>query len=404
VVVKAVSSVLTEVQRSTTQPATIHPMYRAEVRVKISGYVSDVNADIGDVVSSGQTLAVIDVPEIQKQREIIEARITRYESEEGRALAGVQLAQANVRSAEARVAQAESLMGGSEAALAAMEAEFSRTQDLVQRQSLQNRMLDEVRKKRDSEKANSESTAAAIESAVANVAVAKAEQLAAEADLKAAQADTLIARRQLEELDVMIDYATIKAPFAGMVTQRFVNPGDLVRADSEVGSGQPLFAISQLETVRVHIHVPEVEAALVSRGDQVTLRFPSFPDEQPLVAAVTRLAGELDSSTRTMLVEVQIENTDRKLIPGMFGEATISLSTKVAATMLPARAIRFSETGDAYVYIVDDDSTISTVTVTTGIDDGHSIQILNGVEPGQRVVDAHLQRFTDGQKVTVLSR
>ncbi len=402
--VKTVSAVETNVQRTTTQPATVHPFYRAEVRAKVSGYVGEVKADIGDIVDAGATLAVIDVPEMHKQHEIIEARITQYESEEVRAEARVELAQANVRSAEARLDQAKSEMNRADASLAAMEAEFNRTADLVQRQSLESRMLDEVRKKRDSERANKEATASAIKSADADVAVAQARLTSAQADLKAVQAETAIARRQLEEVDVLMDYATLKAPFAGLVTQRHVDPGDLVRETSEVGNGQPLFVVSQVETVRVHIPVPEVDAALVSRGDAITLRFPSFPAEEPMTAQVTRLAGDLDPSTRTMLVEAEIQNPDRKLIPGMFGEASISLSTKVAATMLPARAVRFSESGEAYVYIVDDDSTVSVAPVKTGMDDGHSIQILAGLQPGQQVIDAHLKRFIDGEKVAPLSR
>jgi multidrug efflux pump subunit AcrA (membrane-fusion protein) len=71
--------------------------------------------------------------------------------------------------------------------------------------------------------------------------------------------------------------------------------------------------------------------------------------------------------------------------------------------MLPARAIRFSETGQAYVYVIGDDERVSIMNVETGMDDGQSIEILAGARPGDRVVDAHLQRFVDGQPVSILS-
>lgn len=400
--VKTVSVVQEDVKRTMMQPATVHPYYRAEVRAKVSGYVKEVKADIGDCVEAGTTLAVIAVPEMDKQRQIIEARITRYEFEEKRAEAGVGLAGANVRSAEAKLAQAKSEMSRAEASLAAMEAEFNRTRDLVQRQSLESRVLDEVRKKRDSELANKEATASAINSAEAEVAVAEAQKASAQADLQAAEAETAIARRELEELDILMAYAILKAPFSGMVTARTVDPGNLVRESSEVGRGQPLFVISQVARVRVHIPVPEADAALVSRGDAITLRFPSFPAEEPVEATVTRLSGDLDPSTRTMLVEAEIENTDNKLLPGMFGEASITLSTKVATNMLPARAVRFSESGEAYVYIVGGDQTVTVTPVTTGFDNGHSIEVKQGIEPGQQVIDAHLKRFESGQKVTLV--
>jgi len=400
--VKTVAVVQQNVQRTTTQPATVHSFYRAEVRAKASGYVKEVKADLGDFVEDGAVLAVIDVPEMTQQRRIIEARITRYESVVERANAGVELANANVRAAEAMLAQSKSQMSQVDASVAAMEAEFTRVQDLVERRSLEARMLDEVRKKRDSERANKEAMASAIQSAEAEVAVAQAKTASAQAEVKTAEAETVIARLQLEEIDVLIAYATLKAPFAGVVTRRTVDPGDLVREGSEVGNGEPLFVISQLEKVRVQIPVPEVDAALVRQGDAVSLSFPAFPAEQPIKATVTRLAGDLDPSTRTMLVEADADNPDRKLIPGMFGQATISLSNTTVANMLPARAIRFRESGEAYVYIVESDQTVTVTPITTGIDNGRAIEVTSGVEPGQQVIDAHLKRFTSGQKVVLL--
>jgi len=198
-------------------------------------------------------------------------------------------------------------------------------------------------------------------------------------------------------------FLQVAGPFDGVVTQRSVAPGDLVRESSEVGRGEPLFVVSQMTTGRVHIPIPEADAALVSEGDTVTLSFPSFSAEEPITHPVTRLSRELDPSTRTMLVEVEVDNVTGKLLPGMFGQATISLSNKIAANMLPARAVRFDESGEAYVYVVGENDKVSVVNVTTGIDDGHSIQILTGLQSGQQVVDAHLKRFTDEQKVTVLS-
>ena len=402
VAVKTVAVVEQDVQRTSAQPATIHAYYRAEVRAKVSGYVKEVRADIGDFVKVGATLALIDIPEMQKERLVIQARIDRGESEEKRAAAGVELATANIQSAEATLEQAKSEARRAGASLAAAEAEYSRTRDLVERRSLERRVLDEVRKKRDSEIANKDAVESAIRSAEAGVAVAQARRSSAQADVEAAQADTAIARRQLEELDVLLAYAELKAPFAGVVTHRTVDPGDLVRESSEVGKGEPLFVVSQIDRVRVHIPVPEVDAAMVTRGDAVTLTFPSFAAEESLAATITRLAGELEPSTRTMLVEAELSNAEGKLIPGMFGQATIELSAKVAANMLPARAIRFTESGEAYVYLVDETETVSVVPITTGYDNGRFIEVASGAEKGQRVIDAHLKRFTDGQKVSRL--
>ena len=399
VAVKTVAVIQQDIRRSSVQPATVHAFYTAAIQAKVHGYVKDVKADIGDAVKAGDPLAIIDVPEMAKQRLIAVAQVDRQQAEEERAKAGIELAKANVQAAEALAAEAKSQLQQVEASLAAAEAEFQRTKDLVNRGSFQARMLDEVREKRDSEAAGKAAVNSSIESALANVIVAKSKLAAAQADLKAAAAQTIIQRRQIEEIDELIKYATLTAPFDGVVTKRNVSPGDLV---SERSMAAPLFVISQLDKVRIHIPIPENEAAFVDRGDSVSLVFPSFPAEEPLVAGVTRLTGSLDPSTRTMLVEAEVENADGKLLPGMFGQASITLSTQVASKMLPARAIRFEESGKAYVYVVSDEA-VTVVAVVTGIDDGNTIEIVSGLESGQTVIDAHLQRFTDGQIVRVLN-
>ncbi len=401
--VKTVAVATTEIRRTTTQPASIHAYFHADIRSLATGYVKETKVDIGDFVDAGAPLAIIDVPELRQNRLVIEARIARHEAEEKRFLAGINFADANIRSFEAKLSQSKSELNRADASLAASEAEFNRTSDLVERQSLQPRMLDEARMKRDAELADQAAMASAIDSAEADVTVAKARKAAAEAELAAAKADTEIARRQLKELDVLIDYAILKAPFAGVVTDRNVEPGDLVRQASEVGAGSPLFVISQIDQVRVRIPVPESDAPLVNRGDEVTLSFPSFSSEANVVATVTRLSNSLDPSTRTMMVEAELANPEGKFLPGMFGQASVNLATKVAANMLPSRAIRFTEAGQAYVYVVASDETISIVDVKMGMDDGNTIEILAGVSPGDRVVDAHLKRFAPGQKVTVLN-
>ncbi|QDU63031.1 Multidrug resistance protein MdtA precursor [Planctomycetes bacterium Pan216] len=397
--VRTVSVTERAIPRTTTQPATVYPYFRAEIRPRVSGYVADLEADIGDVVGAGDVLAIVDVPEMLEQRNIIDARIARNQAREQQATAGVTLAQANVKSAESRLGQAESEVHRAKAHLAAADAEFTRIDDLVKRQSLESRMLDESRKKRDGDRASLKAVTSAIEAARADVGVAKANELSAQADLQAARSETAISESQRKEIDVLIGYATIRAPFDGIVTERTIDPGDLVTVNQDDRKGKPLFVISQVDRVRVHVPVPEAEAAFVNPGDPVTLTFPSFSGEKAIDASVTRLAHALDPSTRTMLVEVEVPNPRRKLIPGLFGQATITLESRASANVLPARAVRFSEQGQAYVYVVGDDETVSIAEVTTGHDDGQTIQIVSGVEKDAQVIDAHLKRFTDGQRV-----
>ena len=400
VAVKAVTVIAEDVSKTTRQPATVLPLNEAEIRAKAFGYVTELAVDIGDFVKQGETLAVIAVPEVDKQLQVLKAQIEHSEAKEQQAQAGVQLAQAGIESAKATLQQSKSALQGVKAAVAAAEAEFDRTSDLVDRQSLQGRMLDEVRKKRDSEVANESSAESAINASAAKVTVAEAQLAAARADLAASKSDTEVAKKRMEETEVLLGYATLKAPFDGVITSRTVDLGDLVQPESQI---KPLFVVSQIGKVRVQMPVPEGAAASVNPGDKVTLSFPSFEGEPAIESTITRAAGSLDSSTRTMLVETEVENKENKLIPGMFGQATITLSSNTAANMLPARAIRFDESGQAYVYAIGEDSTVSVVNVTTGMDDGSSVEIVEGVSVGQLVIDAHLKRFKTGQKVAPLN-
>lgn len=404
VVVKTVAVVAQEVQQTSKQPATVYAFNRAEIRARVSGYVVDVKADIGDVVNAGDVLAVIDVPELDMQRQILQAKVARQKAEEARAAAGVGLAEANVASSEAKLRQAAAEVSRTEADLAAADSEFSRTSDLVDRQSLESRMLDEVRQKRDAARASKQSMLSAISSAEAEVDVAKAKLTSAKADVEAAKAETTIAAKQLEELAVMMNYATLKAPFTGMITARSIEPGNLVREAREVGMGKPLFVVSDVSKVRIHVPIPEADAAMINPGDKVNLKFPSFPGQEPITATVTRRTGDLDPSTRTMLIEIELPNPDGRYLPGMFGEASIELSSKTALNMLPARAVRFTTKGDAYVYVVEEDNTVTITDVSTGYDDGNSIEVTSGVTAGQLVVGAHRKRLQNGQAIETMDQ
>ena len=293
--VKTVTVESTELERTSTQPATVHAFYEAEIQAKVTGYVDEVKVDIGDVVKKNDVLATLSIPEMDKQQKILNAQIQRHLALEKQATAGVELAKADVLAAKARLAQAKSEKNRVAASLAAAEAEFQRTEDLVQRQSLAPRVLDEVRKKRDSERAALSAVDSSIQSAVADVTVATARQTSAEADLAVAKEDTKIARTELEELQVMIEYGVLKAPFAGVVTSRTIDPGDLVRNQESNTDGASLFVISQISTVRVRIPVPELDAMRVNRGDGVTLSFPFYQDEPEIKGTVSRSTQSLDS-------------------------------------------------------------------------------------------------------------
>ena len=259
--------------------------------------------------------------------------------------------------------------------------------------------LDEAEARYEASRATKLAAEAGTVSAEANVTLAGAKLNAAQADLVSRKAETDVARRELEELDVLMSYAILKSPLKGVVVERHVDPGDLVRDAPAGGNDGPLFAIAQLDRVRVRVAIPERDASWVTVGDAATLALLSMPG-RPFAGKVARVAGSLHTGTRTMQVEIDLPNDDRALLPGMFGEVTIVLDEH-EALVLPASAVRHDEVGNAHVYVVDGDDRVQVVDVSTGLDDGHEIEITGGLEGGERVVGSTIGRIRPGTMARV---
>lgn len=399
VTVRSVAVGQQSLTRTTTQPAWIEPYFQAEIRGRISAYVREIKVDFGDTVSAGDVLAILDAPEMSRQVDVVLARIRRLEAEELRASAEVDVTAAGILSAESLLKQAESAVAMDEASLKAITAEYERVKDLVSRGSSEPRLLDEASRRRESAQASRMASLSSVTSAEANIAVAKARHASAEASLKAAQAETMVVRAELDELKQTMQYLQLSAPFAGIVTRRSIDPGDLIHTGSGTENEPPLFTVSRVDRLRCRIAVPERDAVFVRAGDQISLVLPSLTDGE-IRTSVTRTSRSLDRETRTLLVEAEISNADGKLLPGMFGQATVTMRETATTSILPAGAVRFDADGKAFVYVIRDDDTVAVSGVTVISDDGSTLQ-LRGIEPGQRVIGPHLQRFSDGQKVKI---
>ena len=399
--VRLVAAERTTIERTTTQPATIHAYHQAKIHAKVAGYLSELNVDIGQTVKKGDVLGVISVPELQISYERKQAEIRSLEAMQQSAAAGVKLAQADVQAAQAHQSQADAEVAQTDAQLNADTSEFNRVTQLVEQKAVAGRLLDEARQQLEASTSAKAAVQAALQSAVAAVTVSREKAAVAEAAVKAAAAQTDVVRKELEELATMMQYAILKAPFKGVVTQRHVDPGDLVRniQDASEPSREPLFEIAQVDQVRLRIAIPEMEAPLTRVGNAVSLKLRSLPDRE-FEGKISRMSRRLDESTRTMHVEVDMDNNEGLLIPGMYGEATVTLQQTPDALMIAATAVQFDKTGNSSVYVVEDGA-VRIVPVRTGHDDGRQIQILSGIDETAKITAGRIGRFKDGQKVRV---
>ena len=388
--------------RTTTQPATIHAYFEARVLAKAAGYLSELKVDIGTSVEQGDVLAVIALPELEKQRDAKLATIAHLQAEEKYSDSQLQIAQAKEQSFQAKLAKAVAEVKRAEAELVANQVQLGRVTDLVQQQAVADRLQDEAQKKFDMAEAAKVASDASVTSAEAEVNLAKAEVSAAQAGVSVAAAMTAVARSQLEELDELLKYATLSAPFAGVVIQRNVEPGDLVRnaQTSAAHVGQPLFVVANTSRVRVRVHLAERDVPLADVGDPVAVSLQSLPG-RTFRGQIDRVAGALDEQTRTMLVEIDLANEDGLLRPGMFGQATVTLAPAADVVALPARAVRYDDKGNSYVYLLNESDEVEVIDVVTGFDNGHEIEISSGVDTTSRVVGPLIDRLKPGQKVKV---
>lgn len=392
----------TTMQRTTTQPATIHAYYETKVFSKVAGYLTDLKVDIGAVVKKGDVLAVISIPEMDKQREAKLATIQQMKANERRATAQLAVSKASELSYQAKRDMAAAEVDKADASLRAARVELNRITDLVKKQAVAERLQDESQKRYDAAAAEKTAAQAAVVSAKAELTLAGAQSDAELAGLDVAKAATKVSERELDELDELIKYAQIIAPLDGVVTQRNAEPGDLVR-NAQTGSSKdekPLFVVSQFDKVRVRVYVPERDVPHTTVGDSVKITLQALPDDI-FSGKISRVAGLLDEQTRTMMVEIDLDNFKGRIRPGMFGQASITLAPPDNSLTLPAGAVHFDAHGNGYVYLVDAASKVVIAEIQTGLDNGEFIEITVGLSGSDRVIGPLLHRLKAGQTVHV---
>ncbi len=230
---------------------------------------------------------------------------------------------------------------------------------------------------------------------------AKASDLVMPQNVDDAKARFDVKKAELDRLDTLLSYARITAPFDGIVTLRNADPGAFIPAATGSSSVEnaALIHLSDFRKVRIEIDVPEVEVSLLKTGLAARIHCHSLAD-MGTTGTVTRLGYALNPRTKTMKAEVEIENPGLALRPGMMASVKIDFDRRENVLLLPATAL-IIEKGKTFVFVVRDGKAVRTP-VTTGFDDGKSIEITGGVTTSDNIIDAGKQKVSDGQMVTSL--
>jgi RND family efflux transporter MFP subunit len=242
---------------------------------------------------------------------------------------------------------------------------------------------------------------AKAESERVKAAQAKAPDLITPQAMDAAEARLALAQAALGENETLLRFSRITAPFAGVVTRRYVDVGAFVPAATASTSpaAAAIVTIMDYSTIRARVAVPEMEAALVQVGQPVVLTTDSLPD-RTFRGKVSRHAGALDEATRSLHVEADFPNPDLTLRPGMYAIVKIGVEQHNRALLVPAAAL-IREKAAGFVFTVVDGKATK-VPVKYGFNDGVDVEITGGLEENARVIIPGKVALAPGQAVTAV--
>lgn len=224
------------------------------------------------------------------------------------------------------------------------------------------------------------------------------------ADMNAKRAMLASAQANVAHLAELVSYESVTAPFDGVITARNVDVGTLVTAGGTPGSpglSGELFHLEQTDTLRVFVDVPQDSAAGVSTGTPVYLTTPQYPGRR-VAARVARSAGAIDPVTRTLRVEIDVDNRDGTLMPGAYAQAHLVLPSAAPALDLPVSALLFRPNG-VTVATVGANGRTALKTVQIGRDFGTRVEIVAGLAATDRVIDNPGDAITAGEAVKIVA-
>ncbi|MEI6838069.1 MAG: efflux RND transporter periplasmic adaptor subunit [Alcaligenaceae bacterium] len=293
-------------------PGTLLGINEAQIYARVNGYVKQWLKDIGDTATKGEPLAILDIPEVNKQVE--------------EATANFQLA----------------------------KTAFERWKRLRAEDAVSQQELDE------------------------KTGIFK-------------QTEAILKRLRDQQ-----SFGTIVAPFDGTITRRNVNLGDLVNSGN-VGSPQAMFTIAHTDKLHVYVYVPQDRASLVRIGDEVDLYLANTPDKT-VKGRIARTAGAIDTTTRTLQVDVEVPNPDRLLLPGSYVEVALKIAPS-NNLIVPTNTLIFGSGGPYVARVVD--NKIEKRKVVLGIDYGLQVEVKSGVAVDDILIINPLDSITNGQTVVI---
>jgi RND family efflux transporter MFP subunit len=365
--------------------ATVDAWEKADLFAQVRGVVKTIpdDVDIGRRVRQGEELVTLDIPDLVAERENKKALLEQSKRVKEQATEALNVARHEVKEAQAQLKRYE-------ADLENRELRFQRLARLAKTDTVQQQLADEARIDRDAAQA-------ALTANQAQILTKQAREAAAQADLQVSESRIKVATSEVEKLNVLVGFGTIRAPFDGIITKRWVDRGATVG----ISSG-PLLTVMRTDVVRVILDVPERDVPLIrvagkpspaDKGNEVELTIPALKDVAPqgFTGEVQLMASALDPATRTMRTEVHLANKHGYLRPQMTGSAKLVLGERKDVLTVPSSALVRSFNKIMVYYLADltgepPQGVVRKVAVEFGLDDGRRVEIRKGLAGTERVI------------------
>jgi RND family efflux transporter MFP subunit len=384
--------------------ANVEAMKRVDLCARVPGVVEYLpdQIDIGRPVRAGEVLVRLAVPELEADKRLKEALLEQARKQEAQAREAREVA-------EKEVTEARKQEKRYTADLSYQKLKYERVSELVRKQAQDLQTEQEAQRQL-------QAAEAALEAAQAQIATREAKARAAAADLEVATHRIRVAEAEVARLTEQIAFATIRAPFDGVLTRRWVDPGATIK-----DPGATLLTVVQQDRVRVLIDVPQRDVPLLNaretnpnwdgEGDPVTVRVPALAEKVPhgeFKGSVVRVARALDPVTRTMRAEVELDNARGYLRPGTYGTAWVLLEQRADVLKIPASALVRRGEGKIEVFVLADaagdplQGTLKRRAVELGLDDGKEVEIRGGLTPDDLVVARGGGVLREGDRVVAV--
>jgi RND family efflux transporter MFP subunit len=328
-----------------------------EIHPKVSGFIRKINVDIGDRVRQGQTLAVLEVPELTAQLAGTVAQVAESKDEIVRAQHEITRAESNYSALRADNARLQAAAKAQPGLIAQQELDDAQAKDL----------------------------ASAAEVDAAKSALAAAQQTA-----EVSQADN-------QRVGAIQGYTRVIAPFDGVVVWRYANTGTLLQSGTGSDSQSlPVVTLAQSGLLRLRLPVPEDAVKYVRVGNEMQVRVDAIG--RSFTGKVVRFTRNVSLQTRTMETEIDVENKDLSIDPGMYANTQLQLAHVSNVLTVPVEALVLRGNHEV-VYVLDEENRIHERAVQVGLQGSQLAEITSGLQAGNRVILGGQEKFEDGERV-----